>query len=296
MKTSPRRGIILAGGTGSRLHPVTLTVSKQILPIYDKPMIYYPLCTLMSAEIREILIISTPRDLPCFQQLLGDGARFGLSLSYAEQPSPEGLAQAFLIGERFLGGRAAALILGDNLFHGHDLTAMLQHASRKEAGATVFAYHVQDPSAYGVITFDEKGSPCQIEEKPLQPQSPYAVTGIYFFDGRVSEFAKELRPSWRGELEVTNLIEIYMRRGELDVTLLGRGTAWLDTGTHDSLLAASHFIQTIEARQGLKIGCPEEVAYRMGFIDVFELERLASSYSKSSYGDYLRRLILEEKS
>lgn len=293
MKTSQRRGIILAGGSGSRLHPVTLTVSKQILPVYDKPMIYYSLSTLMLGGIREILIISTPRDLPHFQELFGDGSHLGLSLSYAEQPKPDGLAQAFLIGEKFLGGGAAALILGDNLFHSHELTSMLQRASMKESGATVFAYHVQNPSAYGVVTFDENGRAIHIEEKPKKPKSSYAITGIYFFDGRVSEFAKEVQPSQRGELEITSLIEIYMRRGELDVTVLGRGTAWLDTGTHDSLLAASHFIQTIETRQGLKIGCPEEVAYRMGFIDAASLAKLAAAYSKSSYGDYLRAVVSE---
>jgi len=291
-----RRGIILAGGSGSRLHPVTLTVSKQILPVYDKPMIYYPLTTLMLAGIQEILIISTPRDLPSFSALLGDGSSLGLSLSYAEQPRPEGLAQALLIGEKFLDGHPAALILGDNLFHSHDLTTMLQTASRATDGATIFAYHVQNPSAYGVITFDAEGNPTGIEEKPKEPRSNFAVTGIYFFDSRASELAKSVVPSARGELEITCLIQKYLDAGMLTVEHLGRGTAWLDTGTHDSLLTASQFIQTIETRQGLKIGCPEEVAYRMGFIDIEALSAIATQYGKSSYGDYLRSLAEDESS
>lgn len=288
-----RRGIILAGGTGSRLHPVTLTLSKQMLPVYDKPMIYYPLTTLMLAGIREILIISTPRDLPAFSALLGDGSSLGLSLSYAEQPRPEGLAQAFVIGENFLDGHPAALILGDNLFHSHDLTTMLQRASLATNGATIFAYHVQNPSAYGVITFDAKGKPIAIEEKPTEARSNFAVTGIYFFDSHVSEFARSVLPSPRGELEITCLIQRYLDAGTLTVEQLGRGTAWLDTGTHDSLLTASQFIQTIETRQGLKIGCPEEVAYRMGFIDREALSTLAAQYGNSSYGDYLRTLVAD---
>lgn len=295
MNTPTRRGIILAGGLGTRLHPVTLAVSKQLLPVYDKPMIFYPLTTLMLAGIREVLIISTPRDIPHFRHLLGDGSRLGLSLSYAAQANPEGLTQSFLIGADFLDGHPAALILGDNLFHSHELTSMLQRASAQKSGATIFAYHVQNPSDYGVVSFDKNSRPVAIEEKPAKPKSPYAVTGIYFFDERVVDFSRKVRPSARGELEITSLIEIYLRCRELEVVILGRGTAWLDTGTHDSLLAASQFIQTIETRQGLKIGCPEEVAFRMGFINNTALEKLAATYKKSSYGDYLRSISKEIK-
>jgi glucose-1-phosphate thymidylyltransferase len=290
-----RKGIILAGGSGTRLHPVTRAICKQLLPVYDKPMIYYPLSTLMLGGMRDILIISTAQDLPAFERLLGDGGQWGLSLSFMVQPSPDGLAQAFILGREFIGGNASCLVLGDNIFYGQDLSATLQRAAARHTGATVFAYHVHNPSAYGVVEFDAGGKVIGIEEKPARPRSHYAVTGLYFYDNRVVDIVRQIRPSARGELEITDVNACYLTLGALEVEILRRGTAWLDTGTHESLLQAGTFIQTIEERQGLKIACPEEIAFRMGYIDAGQVERLAAPLEKTSYGRYLLQILRDPR-